>query len=175
MSNVNWTPKGGDGASTNNTPNDTDIDCGIATFVKMAALVDKKELAAAEATWSEFVDRIGERLNAYALFVHGGIFCTAVAVRAYSGDPDPMGPPTGEMDILAVARNAETDEFLDLDAATVAGTVIAYACNWEWDKVNELMSSKVDNSNGNEFLWDLSIVLTSIFIGVNGLGNGDQS
>lgn len=170
MEGVDFTPKGSDGASTSDMPTNTDIDDGIATFVKMAALVDKDELSAAELTWSEFADRVGDRLNAYALFVHGGIFCTAVAVRAYSGDPDPMGPPTGEMDILTVARNATNGEFLDLDAATVAGTVIAYACNWEWDKVNELMQSRVQNPNGNEFLWDLGAVLTTVFIGVNGLG-----
>lgn len=174
MPDVDWTPKGGDGASINR-PTDAEIDDGIATFIKMAAFLDKGETKGAEVTWSEFCDRVSERLNPYALFVHGGIFCTAVAVRAYSGDPDPTGPPSGEIELMTVARNSDTGDFVDLDAADVAGTVIGYACNWEWDKVNELMSSKVESLTDNEFLWDLGAVLTTVFIGVNGLGNGDRS
>ncbi len=171
MEDVDWTPKGGDGASTDG-PSDVLIDDAIATFVKVAAATAIEAHEVAQIAWSGFVERVGDIYNPYAVYVHGGILMTAIAVRAYCGDLNPTGPPSSGIDVMTVARKATTGEFVDLDAANVAGEVISHACAWEWEKVNDLMATKVEEAPDSDFLQEMGDVLTQVFIGVSGIGNG---
>lgn len=173
MDDVDWTPKGGDGATAAD-PTDIEVDDAISTFVKIATATAMEAHETAQTIWESFCDRNGDEYDPYALYVHGGILSTALAVRTYCGDPNPAGPPTGEIDVMTVARSASTGEFVDLEAAELAGTIIGYACNWEFEKINTLMAAKVEASTDSEFLKEMGDVLTQVFIGVSGIGSLKQ-
>lgn len=168
---IDWTPKGGDGASSADESEIVrQVDDAVAVFYAMAKAIVDGEIELARVTWERFVDRVADTTSPYGLFVQAGIITTAVAIRAYGGDPDPAGPPSSEVQLLAVARSRATGEIVDMDEADLAATVVGLACNWEWDKLNELMLSTVEQGLADtDFLQNLGSVLMTMFVGVGGL------
>lgn len=179
MERIDWSPKGGDGASTDQPdgteskddyPTDAQIDDAVSVFVTISRAIAHGETQLARVTWEGFTYRIGRFFNPVAMFVQAGIITTARAVRASAGDPEPDGPPTGEYSLTMLACDAETGELLDREEITIAEALIAHGCNWDWEKINQELNAHVEGKpSDNEFFLTIAAVLIAVFIGVGGL------
>lgn len=172
MESVSFTPKGGDGA---NAEDQYHIAEAIETFRAMAAAIVDDQSELASVLWEHFVLRVGDDVNPFGAFVQAGIITTATAIRTLAGDKNPSGPPTMNVEITAVVWDRVDNTVVEMEEADVAAAVISHACNWEWDKLNELMSSKVEGMTDDSFLQQLGIVIMSMFVGVGGLESAERA
>lgn len=166
MESASFIPKGGDGASTEDNYH---IEEAVDTFKAVSQAIVNDEVKLAAILWEQFVTRVGDDVNPFGAFVQAGILTTATAIRVMANDPNPTGPPCGEIEIMAIAWNKLDETIVDMEELDVASAAITYACNWEWEKLNELMSSTVSEHDDDEFLQQLGAVIMSIFVGVGGL------
>lgn len=167
MSGFDLTPQGDDGESIEDSRY---MQLAIGAFKGMVLAVDQDDTAMAHAIWQDMVEQVAGSVHPHGLLIQVALMFNAFLLRNMAGDPSPTSPPHGHLTVTVVGWNKETETLVDNPLADFAANAIVRAANWEWDKLNDLLESGINEaSDRDQFLHDLAALLMSMFIGVGGI------
>lgn len=151
-----------------------DVFCMMAleTFGKLARVMEVQDEEAEAGILLDYIHQFdGVEENPFEYLTRVSLVMDGLLFRVLAGDPNPTGPPSGDLTTSMLAFDAHSELPVDAPMQELALEVIGYAANWKWPKVDAAMEKRCQQAideGDNRFLVTFSNLLMQIFVGLDG-------